>query len=148
MGQYTNSTLAKREARMGGYDEAILMDTNGYVSEGSGENLFIVKKGKVYTPPLSASILAGITRDTVLTIAREEGLPVAEEMLTRDQLYLADECFFTGTAVEITPIREVDNRKIGDGTVGPITRRIQERFFDIVKGSDSASHPEWLTRVR
>ena len=148
MGQYTNSTLAKREARMGGYDEAILMDTNGYVSEGSGENLLIVKKGKVYTPPLSASILAGITRDTVLTIAREEGLPVAEEMLTRDQLYLADECFFTGTAVEITPIREVDNRKIGDGTVGPITRRIQERFFDIVKGSDSASHPEWLTRVR
>ncbi|HLM76479.1 MAG TPA: branched-chain amino acid transaminase, partial [Polyangiaceae bacterium] len=148
MGQYTNSTLAKREARMGGYDEAILMDTNGYVSEGSGENLFIVKKGKVYTPPLSASILAGITRDTVLTIAREEGLPVAEEMLTRDQLYLADECFFTGTAVEITPIREVDNRKIGDGTVGPITRRLQERYFDIVKGSDTSSHPEWLTRVR
>jgi branched-chain amino acid aminotransferase len=148
MGQYTNSTLAKREARMAGYDEAILMDTNGYVSEGSGENLFIVKKGKLTTPPLSASILAGITRDAVLTIAREEGLPVTEEMLTRDQLYLADECFFTGTAAEITPIREVDNRKIGDGTVGPITRRLQERYFDIVKGSDTSSHPEWLTRVR
>jgi branched-chain amino acid aminotransferase len=147
MGQYTNSTLAKREARMAGYDEAILMDTNGYVSEGSGENLFVVKKGKLYTPPLSASILAGITRDSVLTIAREEGLPVAEEMLTRDQLYLADECFFTGTAAELTPIREVDNRKIGDGVVGPVTRRLQERYFDIVKGSDT-SHPEWLTRVR
>lgn len=147
MGQYTNSTLAKREARMAGYDEAILMDTNGYVSEGSGENLFIVKKGKLYTPPLSASILAGITRDAVLTIAREEGLPVAEEMLTRDQLYLADECFFTGTAAEITPIREVDNRKIGEGVVGPVTKRLQDRFFDIVKGRDT-SHPEWLTRVR
>lgn len=148
MGQYTNSTLAKREAKMAGYDEAILMDTHGYVSEGSGENLFLVKKGKLYTPPLSASILAGITRDAVLTLAREEGLPVAEEMLTRDQLYLADECFFTGTAAEITPIREVDNRKIGEGTVGPITKRLQERFFDIVKGSDTTSHPEWLTRVR
>jgi branched-chain amino acid aminotransferase len=123
------------------------MDTNGYVSEGSGENLFVVKKGKLYTPPLSASILAGITRETVLTIAREEGLPVAEEMLTRDQLYLADECFFTGTAAEITPIREVDHRKIGDGTVGAVTKRLQDRFFDIVKGSDT-SHPEWLTRVR
>ncbi|MCK6588242.1 MAG: branched-chain amino acid transaminase [Polyangiaceae bacterium] len=148
MGQYTNSTLAKREAKMAGYDEAILMDTHGYVSEGSGENLFLVKKGKLYTPPLSASILAGITRDAVLTLAREEGLAVAEEMLTRDQLYLADECFFTGTAAEITPIREVDNRKIGDGTVGPVTKRLQERFFDIVKGSDTSSHPEWLTRVR
>lgn len=148
MGQYTNSTLAKREAKMAGYDEAILMDTHGYVSEGSGENLFLVKKGKLYTPPLSASILAGITRDAVLTLAREEGLAVAEEMLTRDQLYLADECFFTGTAAEITPIREVDNRKIGDGTVGAVTKRLQERFFDIVKGSDTSSHPEWLTRVR
>lgn len=147
MGQYTNSTLAKREARMAGYDEAILMDTNGYVSEGSGENLFIVKKGKLLTPPLSASILAGVTRDTVITIAREEGIPVSEEMMVRDQLYLADEVFFTGTAAEITPIREVDNRKIGDGSVGSLTRKLQDRFFDIVKGSDT-SHPEWLTRVR
>jgi branched-chain amino acid aminotransferase len=147
MGQYTNSTLAKREARMAGYDEAILMDTNGYVSEGSGENLFIIKKGKLYTPPLAASILAGITRDAVLTLAREEGIPVSEEMLTRDQLYLADEAFFTGTAVELTPIREVDNRKIGDGVVGPLTRKLQERFIGVTKGSDS-SHPEWHTRVR
>lgn len=146
MGQYTNSTLAKREAKACGYDEAILMDTNGYVSEGSGENLFIVKKGKLITPPLSASILEGVTRDTVLALAREEGIPVSEEMLTRDQLFLADEAFFTGTAAEITPIREVDGRVIGEGTVGPITKRLQARFFDVVKGSD-ASHPEWLTLV-
>jgi branched-chain amino acid aminotransferase len=147
MGQYTNSIMAKREAKMAGYDEAILMDVSGYVSEGSGENLFIVKKGKLMTPPLSASILGGITRDSVLTLAREEGLPVAEEMITRDQLYLADEVFFTGTAAEVTPIREVDNRKIGEGVMGPITRRIQKRYFDVVKGSDN-SHPEWLTRVK
>ena len=145
MGQYTNSTLAKREAKMAGYDEAILMDVNGHVSEGSGENLFMVKRGKLITPPLSASILEGITRDTILKLAREEGIPVVEEMITRDQLYLADEAFFTGTAAEITPIREVDHRAMGDG-VGPITKRIQARFFDMVKGSDS-SHPEWLTLV-
>ena len=146
MGQYTNSTLAKREAKMAGYDEAILMDVNGYVSEGSGENLFLVKRGKLITPPLSASILAGVTRATVLELAREEGIPVAEEMITRDQLYLADEAFFSGTAAEVTPIREVDDRKIGDGTVGAITKRLQARYFDVVKGSDN-SHPEWLTLV-
>jgi branched-chain amino acid aminotransferase len=146
MGQYTNSVLAKREAKLGGYDEALLMDTNGYVSEGSGENFFIVKKGRLITPPLSASILEGVTRDTVLALAREEGIPVAEEMLTRDQAYLADEAFFTGTAAEVTPIREIDNRKIGSGTVGEITKRLQTRFFEVVKGGDT-SHPEWLTRV-
>ena len=147
IGQYTNSMLAKREAKLGGYDEAILMDVAGYVSEGSGENLFIVKKGRLMTPPLSASILAGITRDTVLTLAREEGLTVSEEMITRDQLYLADEVFFSGTAAEVTPIREVDDRKVGTGKVGPVTRRLQQRYFDVVKGTDT-SHPEWLTRVR
>ena len=146
MGQYTNSVLAKREAKLGGYDEALLMDTNGYVSEGSGENFFIVKKGRLVTPPLSASILEGVTRDTVLALAREEGIPVAEEMLTRDQAYLADEAFFTGTAAEVTPIREIDNRKIGSGGVGEITKRLQTRFFEVVKGGD-LSHPEWLTRV-
>ena len=146
MGQYTNSVLAKKEAKLGGYDEALMMDTNGYVSEGSGENFFIVKKGKLITPPLSASILEGVTRDTVLTLAREEGIPVAEEMLTRDQVYLADEAFFTGTAAEVTPIREIDNRKIGEGGVGSITKRLQTRYFDVVKGADT-SHPEWLTRV-
>jgi branched-chain amino acid aminotransferase len=145
-GQYTNSVLAKREAKFGGYDEAILLDANGYVSEGSGENIFIVKKGVLHTPDLSSSILEGITRDTVMTIARELGIPVHECRITRDQLWLADEAFFTGTAAEITPIREVDNRAIGEGTVGPITKRIQERFFDIVRGTDT-SHPEWLSKV-
>jgi len=146
MGQYTNSSLAKREAKVSGYDEAILLDPQGYVSEGSGENLFIVRKGRLITPPLSASILEGITRDTILTIAREDGIPVVEQMITRDQLYLADEAFFTGTAAEVTPIREVDDRKIGDGKRGSITARLQKRYFDIVRGSDD-SHPEWLTRV-
>lgn len=146
IGQYTNSIMAKREAKMAGYDEAVLMDVQGYVSEGSGENLFIVKKGKLITPPLSASILEGVTRDTILTLAREEGLHVSEEMVTRDQLYLADEAFFTGTAAEVTPIREVDNRTLGEGKVGPLTKKLQQRYFDVVKGSDE-SHPEWLTRV-
>jgi branched-chain amino acid aminotransferase len=146
VGQYTNSVLAKREAKFGGYDEAILLDTNGYVSEGSGENLFIVKKGVLHTPDLASSILEGITRDTILQLAREEGIPVHEGRVTRDQLWLADEAFFTGTAAEVTPIREVDDRPIGEGGPGPITRRLQERFFEIVRGSDT-SHPEWLTKV-
>ncbi len=145
-GQYTNSVLAKREAKLGGYDEAILLDTQGYVSEGSGENIFIVRKGVLHTPDLSCSILEGVTRDTVITLAREMNIPVAEGRITRDQLWLADEVFLTGTAAEITPVREVDNRVIGEGTVGPITKQIQSRFFDVVRGSDG-SHPEWLTRV-
>ncbi len=145
-GQYTNSVLAKREARLGGYDEAILLDTSGYVSEGSGENIFVVRKGVLYTPDLSCSILEGITRDTILTLAREEGLTVVETRITRDQLWLADEVFFTGTAAEVTPVREVDNRTVGDGTIGPITKRLQARFFDVVRGSDN-SHPDWLTKV-
>ncbi len=146
MGQYTNSVLAKREAKTAGYDEAIMLDTHGHVCEGSGENLFIVKNGKLITPPLSSSILGGITRESVLQLARELGIPVAEELLTRDQLYLADEAFFTGTAVELTPIREVDDRAIGEGKPGPITLRLQQRYFDVVKGNDE-SHPDWLTLV-
>jgi branched-chain amino acid aminotransferase len=145
-GQYTNSVLAKREAKLGGYDEAILLDSNGYVSEGSGENIFVVRKGVITTPDLSCSILEGITRDTVITLARELGMTVVEGRLTRDQLWLADEVFFTGTAAEVTPVREVDNRTVGDGTVGPLTKRIQQRFFEVVRGSDT-SHPEWLTKV-
>jgi branched-chain amino acid aminotransferase len=145
-GQYTNSVLAKREAKFGGYDEAILLDANGYVSEGSGENIFIVKRGVIYTPDLSCSILEGITRDTVITLAGEMGVPVVQTRITRDQLWLADEVFLTGTAAEITPVREIDNRPVGEGSVGPVTKKIQSRFFDIVRGSD-ASHPEWLTRV-
>ena len=146
MGQYTNSVLAKREAKLAGYDEAILLDPAGFVSEGSGENIFIVKRGVLHTPDLASSILEGITRDTVCTIAREMGLEVREGRITRDQLWLADEAFFTGTAAEITPIREVDNRVIGEGAVGPVTKKLQTRFFDIVRGSDT-SHPEWLTAV-
>lgn len=145
-GQYTNSVLAKREAKLAGYDEAILLDTQGFVSEGSGENIFMVRKGTLVTPPLSASILAGITRDTVLTLAREDGLEVREERITRDELYLADEAFFTGTAAEVTPIREVDNRAIGAGKPGPVTMRLQKLYFDIVRGPD-ARHPEWHTPV-
>ncbi len=145
-GQYTNSVLAKREAKLAGYDEAILLDTQGYVSEGSGENIFVARKGVLYTPDLSSSILEGITRDTVLTIARELDIPVVEGRITRDQLWIADEVFFTGTAAEVTPVREVDNRTVGEGTVGPITKKIQARFFEIVRGSDT-SHAEWLTKV-
>jgi branched-chain amino acid aminotransferase len=145
-GQYTNSVLAKREAKLAGYDEAILLDTSGYVSEGSGENIFVVRKGVVHTPDLSSSILEGITRDSVITLAREIGLTVVEDRITRDQLWLADEVFLTGTAAEVTPVREIDNRTVGEGTVGPITKRIQERFFEVARGTDT-SHPEWLTRV-
>jgi branched-chain amino acid aminotransferase len=145
-GQYTNSVLAKREAKLGGYDEAILLDANGFVSEGSGENIFVIRKGVIHTPDLSCSILEGITRDTVITLARELGFTVSEDRITRDQLWLADEVFFTGTAAEVTPVREIDNRTVGDGTVGPITKKIQQRFFEVVRGSDT-SHPEWLTRI-
>ncbi|MBX3230865.1 MAG: branched-chain amino acid transaminase [Labilithrix sp.] len=145
-GQYTNSVLAKREAKFGGYDEAIMLDASGYVSEGTGENLFLVKKGALLTPDLSSSILEGITRETVIILARELGLTVQEGRVTRDQLWLADEVFMTGTAAEITPVREVDNRPIGEGTVGPITKKLQAKFFDVVRGSDN-SHPEWLSLV-
>jgi branched-chain amino acid aminotransferase len=145
-GQYSNSILAKREAKLAGYDEAILLDASGYVSEGSGENLFLVKRGALLTPDLSSSILEGITRDTVIRLAREEGIPLVEGRITRDQLWLADEVFLTGTAAEVTPIREVDDRTIGDGTVGPITKRLQARYFDLVRGKDS-SHPDWHTKV-
>jgi len=145
-GQYTNSVLAKREAKFGGYDEAIMLDASGFVSEGTGENLFMVKKGKLLTPDLASSILEGITRDTVMTIARELGYVVEECRITRDMLWTADEIFLTGTAAEITPVREVDNRTVGAGQRGPITEKIQSRFFDIVRGSDE-SHPEWLYKV-
>ncbi len=145
-GQYTNSVLAKREAKLSGYDEAIMLDPAGYVSEGSGENIFVVKRGQILTPDLASSILEGITRDSIIQIAREERIPLVEGRVTRDQLWLADEVFFTGTAAEVTPVREIDDRVVGDGTMGPITRRLQTRFFDIVRGTDAA-HSEWLTKV-
>lgn len=143
---YANSLLAKREALRDGYHEAILLDTDGYVAEGSGENIFIVRKGFIKTPPLTA-ILEGITRETVMQLAAERGIRVVEERFTRDELYLADEAFFTGTAAEMTPIREVDNRPIGAGKPGPVTMELQAAFFDIVHGRDSR-HEEWLTYVR
>ena len=143
---YMNSQLIKMEAIANGYTEGIALDTAGYVSEGSGENIFVVRKDVIVTPDLSSSILEGITRDTVITLARELGMTVVEGRITRDQLWLADEVFFTGTAAEVTPVREVDNRTVGDGTVGPLTKKIQQRFFEVVRGHDT-SHPEWLTRV-
>jgi branched-chain amino acid aminotransferase len=142
-GNYVNSILAKREVIRDGYDEAVMLDTAGYVSEASGENIFLVKRGQLKTPPLT-SILPGITRDSVLTIARDLGLPVTEQRFTRDELYLADEAFFSGTAAEITPIREVDNRPIGEGRPGPITREIQTIFFKAVKGEEDR-YRSWLT---
>jgi branched-chain amino acid aminotransferase len=143
---YANSLLAKREALKDGYDEAMLLDTDGYVAEGSGENVFIVRNGVIKTPPLTA-ILEGITRDTVMQLAKQKGIPLVEERFTRDELYLADEAFFTGTAAEMTPIREVDNRKIGAGKPGRVTQELQSAFFDIVQGRD-AKHAGWLTPVR
>lgn len=142
---YANSLLAKREVLKDGYDEAILLDTDGYVAEGSGENIFIVRNGILKTPPLT-SILEGITRDAIMQLAMERGLRLVEERFTRDELYIADEAFFTGTAAEITPIREVDNRSIGTGKPGPVTQELQAAFFDIVHGKDSR-HADWLTYV-
>lgn len=143
VGHYVNSILAKREAMQDGYAEAIMLDRDGFVSEASGENIFLVKDGKVKTPPYGTSILGGITRDTALTLLGDLGVPVVEARFARDELYLADEVFFTGTAAEVTPVREIDNRCIGVGEPGPVTKRLQERFFDVVRGSDT-SHLEWL----
>jgi branched-chain amino acid aminotransferase len=147
-GQYVNSVLAKREALKGGYEEAILLDDRGLVAEASGENIFVVRRGKLKTPPLSSAILEGITRDTVITLARKLGLNVEETAFSRDELYLADEVFFTGTAAELTPVREIDDRRIGAGECGPVTRKLQDAFFEAVKGragQEKPTHPEWLT---
>jgi branched-chain amino acid aminotransferase len=144
-GYYVNSILAKREAKANGYDEAILLDPEGYVSEGTGENIFIVRKGRLKTTPLT-SILEGITRNAVIELAREQGMVVLEERFTRDEMYIADEVFVTGTAAELTPVREIDNRRIGTGKPGPVTTALQARFFSIVRGEDP-SHNAWLTRV-
>ena len=141
-GNYVNSVLAKREAVKMGYDEALMLDTEGYVSEASGENIFMVKNGVLKTTPLT-SILPGITRDSIIQITRVKGMPLVEERFTRDELYTAHEAFFTGTAAEITPIREVDDRTIGQGKPGPVTKQIQTDFFDIVKGKNP-EYREWL----
>ena len=144
-GHYINSMLALQEALDTGYDEALLLDTNGFVMEGSGENLFIIRDGIVYTPDLT-SALDGITRSTVVQLIKDEGLELVEKRITRDEVYIADEAFFTGTAAEVTPIREVDNRTIGSGVRGPITERLQTRFFDAVYGR-IPEHEGWLTYV-
>ena len=145
-GNYLNSILANTEATRDGYDEAILLDAQGYVAEGSGENIFVVNEGRLYTPALDVA-LDGITRKSVIAIAEEMGLPVIEKRITRDELYAADEVFFTGTAAEVTPIREIDNREIGIGERGPITTEIQQRYFDIVEGKNPA-YRHWLTYVK
>ena len=144
-GNYTNSILSLQEARADGYDEALLLDPEGFVAEGSGENIFITRDNVVYTPELT-SALDGITRDTIIHFIDELGLKLVEKRITRDEVYIADEAFFTGSAAEVTPIRELDNRQIGDGGRGPITTKLQAMYFDQIHGRRE-SHPEWLTRV-
>jgi len=143
---YMNSQLIKMEARINGYEEGIALDTGGYVSEGSGENIFLVLNGKLFTPPLGASVLPGITRDTVITIAKELGIELTEQLIPREMLYIADELFFTGTAAEITPIRSVDKIKVGAGAAGPITKKLQEMFFKYLKMEIKDTHA-WMTPV-
>ncbi len=144
-GNYLNSMLAFQEALACGYDEALLLDAEGYVAEGSGENIFVVRDNVIYTPDLT-SALAGITRATIFTLAEEVGLKICEKRLTRDEVYIADEAFFTGTAAEVTPIRELDGRQIGTGTRGPITEHLQKLYFDVVQGRHIA-HGDWLTFI-
>ncbi|HWI12726.1 MAG TPA: branched-chain amino acid transaminase [Burkholderiales bacterium] len=144
-GTYANSILANLEATEHGYDEGLLLDVDGFVAEGSGENLFMVKNGKVYEPELT-SALSGITRDSIITLAQEMGYSVGSKRITRDDLYIADEAFFTGTAAEVTPIREIDGRSIGSGKRGPVTARLQQAFFDCVLGK-SEKHRDWLSPV-
>jgi branched-chain amino acid aminotransferase len=144
-GHYVNSMLALNEALTSGYDEAMLLDVDGFVAEGSGENIFIVRDGVIYTPDLT-SALEGITRDTIGRLAADEGYQLREKRITRDEVYIADEAFFTGTAAEVTPIREVDNRVIGSGTRGPVTTRLQSMYFDVVHGRLDR-YADWLTVV-
>lgn len=146
-GNYVNSQMVIMEARRHGYVEGIVLDVYGYVSEGSGENIFVILNDRIYTPPLSNSILAGITRGFAITLAEEKGYKVIEQQITREMLYIADEIFFTGTAAEITPVRSVDHRPIGSGSRGPITKRIQDEFFALVNGEVEDRHG-WLTPVR
>ncbi len=145
VGHYVNSILANQEVRRAGYDEALMLDTDGFVAEASGENVFIVRDGVVKTPPLT-SVLPGITRATLMTLLREHGHTVLEERFTRDEVYIADEAFFTGTAAEVTPIRELDDRPIGGGKPGSVTAAMQEAYFGLIRGGDPR-HREWLSFV-
>jgi branched-chain amino acid aminotransferase len=144
-GHYINSMLALQEALSDGYDEALLLDNEGYVAEGSGENIFIIKNGIIYTPDLT-SALNGITRNTIMTLANDLGFEIQEKRITRDEVYIADEAFFSGTAAEVTPIRELDNRTIGEGTRGPMTEQLQSLFFDVVHGR-AEKYKHWLTFI-
>ena len=146
-GNYINSQMIVREAKENGFAEGIALDVNGYVSEGSGENIFVIRNGEIYTPPMGASILPGITRGYIITLAREMGYTVREEMLPREMLYIADEIFMTGTAAEVTPIRSVDRVTIGNGSRGPSTKELQTAFFEIVSGQREDRHG-WLTLVK
>jgi branched-chain amino acid aminotransferase len=146
-GNYLNSQLIRMEADINGYDEGIALDVNGLISEGSGENLFIIRGGTIYTTPLSSSVLNGITRDSILVLARQMGIPVVEQSLPRELLYICDEAFFTGTAAEVTHLRSVDRILIGDGTMGPITSALHKAFFDIVNGI-APDRFNWLTPVK
>jgi branched-chain amino acid aminotransferase len=146
-GNYLNSQLIKMEAVQDGFDEGIALDHYGYVSEGSGENVFIVKNGVIFTPPTSSSILAGITRHSVFVLARDLGIEIRQQVLPREGLYIADEVFLTGTATEIAPVVKIDNIPIGDGKRGPVTARVQKAFFDIVKG-ETPDRFDWLTPVK
>ncbi len=145
VGHYVNSILANQEARRAGYDEALMLDTDGFVAEASGENIFIVRDGIVKTPPLT-SVLPGITRATLITLLRERGHTVVEERFTRDEIYIADEAFFTGTAAEVTPVRELDDRPVGAGKPGPVTAAMQAAYFTLIRGGD-ARHLDWLSFV-
>ena len=145
-GNYMNSTLALQEALRDGYDEALLLDVDGFVAEGSGENIFIVRNGIIYTPDLT-SALEGITRETIVTLAKEFGYKIREKRITRDEVYVAEEAFFTGTAAEVTPIRELDGRMIGSGVRGPVTEKLQTKYFELVHGR-VADHMDWLTPVK
>lgn len=144
-GNYINSMLALNEALQDGYDEALLLDVDGFVAEGSGENIFIVKAGTLFTPELT-SVLDGITRNTVIALAQSIDIPLVEKRITRDEVYIADEAFFTGTAAEVTPIRELDNRTIGQGRPGPVTQKLQTMFFDLARGKSELSS-DWLAYV-
>jgi len=145
-GNYVNSCLAKVEAILNGFDEAIFLDSHGYVCEGTGENLFIVRDGVLATPPTVTGILEGITRDTVIKIAKEMGFEVQERLIARSELYMCEEAFFTGTAAEITPIVSIDNRPVGDGSIGPITRKLKTRYFEVVMGKVD-KYKTWVTEI-
>lgn len=146
-GNYVNSVFAKRDAAKNGYDEAIMLNTEGKVSEGTGENIFVVKKGKIYTPSIGASILDGITRNTIVELAREERLDLTERDVARSELYTADEIFLTGTAAGVVPVMSVDRKKVGDGKIGPITKSLKESYSALVLGKVTFGHDDWITKV-